>query len=71
MEGGQKVKNSVNAPGVHQGEAAGRWQSHYAGGRSNERLYPTEWVVRTLAGGNYPRLQLDRSSYPPAPGSSI
>lgn len=48
------------------GEAGGRWQSHYADVRSNDRLYPTEWVVRTLAGGNYPRLRLDRSRYPGA-----
>lgn len=25
--------------------------------------YPTEWVVRTLAGGNYPSLTLDKSLY--------
>lgn len=40
------------------------WESHYGkrnlatGGR-----YPTEWVVRTLAGGNYPHLKLDKSQY--------
>lgn len=25
--------------------------------------YPTEWVVRTLAGGRYPNLQLDKTRY--------
>lgn len=56
------MKSNGNA----QGEAAGRWRSHYAGAPSNERLYPTEWVVRTLAGGNYPHLHLDRNRYPGA-----
>lgn len=26
-------------------------------------VYPTEWVVRTLAGGNYPNLKLDKTKY--------
>jgi SAM-dependent methyltransferase len=29
-------------------------------------VYPTEWVIRTIAGGNYPGMKLDRSKYPGA-----
>jgi len=46
--------------------AAERWSAHYATSTSaggQRPLYPTEWVVRTLAGGRYPQLQLDRSRY--------
>lgn len=40
------------------------WDSFYAG-RFNPAVgrYPTEWVVRTLAGGNYPGLTIDKSRY--------
>ena len=40
------------------------WTDHYRGrlGAAAGR-YPTEWVIRTLAGGNYPRLKLDKSRY--------
>ena len=40
------------------------WRSFY-GNRllASSGRYPTEWVVRTLAGGNYPRLKLDKSGY--------
>jgi SAM-dependent methyltransferase len=37
------------------------WTRHY--GAKKRGLYPTEWVVRTLAGGNYPRLKIDKSKY--------
>lgn len=40
------------------------WEIHYADRSSRSAgRYPTEWVVRTLAGGNYPRLKLDKSRY--------
>lgn len=45
----------------HQAE---RWTTHYAGREALRPVYPTEWVVRVLAGGRYPRLHLDRSTYP-------
>jgi SAM-dependent methyltransferase len=43
------------------------WKSFY-GNRllASSGRYPTEWVVRTLAGGNYPGLKLDRAHYPGA-----
>lgn len=31
--------------------------------RASAGRYPTEWVVRTLAGGNYPGLKIDKSRY--------
>jgi SAM-dependent methyltransferase len=37
------------------------WTQHY--GAKKRGLYPTEWVVRTLAGGNYPGLKIDKSKY--------
>lgn len=40
------------------------WTEHY--GAKKRGLYPTEWVVRTLAGGNYPGLKIDKSKYPGA-----
>lgn len=40
-----------------------KW-SHFYGDRSaSVGRYPTEWVVRTLAGGRYPKLSLDKSRY--------
>lgn len=38
------------------------WGSKHAEG-IEANLYPTEWLVRVLAGGNYPRLKLDKSRY--------
>lgn len=38
------------------------WQNFYSRNRVSGR-YPTEWVVRTLAGGNYPDLKMDKSRY--------
>lgn len=29
----------------------------------NTPLYPTEWVIRTIAGGNYPNLKMDKRYY--------
>ena len=45
---------------------ADNWRRFH--GRRNSALgrYPTEWVVRTLAGGNYPDLKMDKSKYPGA-----
>ncbi len=38
------------------------WTPQYA--RYNKStVYPTEWVIRTLAGGNYPHMKLDKSKY--------
>jgi SAM-dependent methyltransferase len=40
------------------------WSSFYRGrSTSSSGRYPTEWVVRTLAGGNYPKLKLDKRKY--------
>lgn len=39
------------------------WQGFYSQDRLSRPVYPTEWVVRTLAGGSYPNLQLDKSRY--------
>jgi SAM-dependent methyltransferase len=44
--------------------AQSSWTKHYASHGPKKALYPTEWVVRTLAGGNYPGLKLDRTRYP-------
>jgi len=41
---------------------AGRWSDFYEGRVPSDR-YPTKWVVRTLAGGNYPYLKLDKARY--------
>lgn len=38
------------------------WADFYAR-RGTAGRYPTEWVVRTLAGGNYPGLKLDKAGY--------
>lgn len=41
-----------------------KWSDFYGSGyRTSVGRYPTEWVVRTLAGGNYPSLKMDKSSY--------
>jgi len=40
-----------------------QWTAHYAQHGPKGSLYPTEWVVRTLAGGNYPRLKIDKGRY--------
>jgi SAM-dependent methyltransferase len=46
---------------------ANNWNKFYQGHRGvSSGRYPTEWVVRTLAGGNYPTLHLDRTQYPGA-----
>jgi SAM-dependent methyltransferase len=55
--------------GIHGDAAASQadnWRRFH--GRRNSALgrYPTEWVVRTLAGGNYPDLKMDKSKYPGA-----
>ncbi len=39
-----------------------KWVQRYQEKKSTF-LYPTEWVVRTLAGGNYPRLKIDKSRF--------
>ncbi|MDQ6734616.1 MAG: class I SAM-dependent methyltransferase [Nitrospirota bacterium] len=31
--------------------------------KQNRGRYPTEWVIRTLAGGNYPKLKIDKSKF--------
>lgn len=38
------------------------WHEFYSQSQSGAR-YPTEWVVRTLAGGNYPELQMPKDEY--------
>jgi len=38
------------------------WAEFYSRKRLVAR-YPTEWVIRTLAGGNYPGLKMDKNSY--------
>lgn len=43
---------------------AGSWGEFYGNRiRSSAGRYPTEWVVRTLAGGNYPGLKIDKTGY--------
>lgn len=42
------------------------WSRYYGARQNSSGRYPTEWVVRTLAGGNYPDLKLDKSRYPGA-----
>jgi SAM-dependent methyltransferase len=44
-------------------KASENWTAHYAEHGPKKSLYPTEWVVRTLAGGLYPRLRMDKSHY--------
>ncbi len=41
---------------------AERWTAEYRA-RRGKPVYPTEWVIRTLAGANYPGMKLDRSAY--------
>lgn len=38
------------------------WAEFYSRKRLVAR-YPTGWVIRTLAGGNYPRLKMDKNCY--------
>src|SRR2546423_515815 len=44
------------------GESADRWHRFYSR-KPTVGPYPTEWVVRTIAGANYPGLKLDKSKY--------
>ena len=44
-------------------DQAENWRGFYGKCHSAPGRYPTEWVVRTLAGGNYPRLKMDKSHY--------
>jgi SAM-dependent methyltransferase len=37
------------------------WRRFYH--KKHSGRFPTEWVVRTLAGGNYPGLKIDKSKY--------
>src|SRR6185295_11025592 len=42
----------------------GSWGEFYGDRiRPSAGHYPTEWVVRTLAGGNYPGLKMDKTRY--------
>ncbi len=38
------------------------WSAQY-GKNVTRHVYPTEWVVRTLAGGTYPEMKLDKNRY--------
>lgn len=38
------------------------WSEQYEQTKLNP-VYPTEWVIRTITGGNYPNLKLDKSQY--------
>lgn len=43
---------------------ARNWSDFYGNRyRASAGRYPTEWVVRTLAGGNYPGLKIDKTCY--------
>lgn len=46
------------------GAAQALWQQHYTVRQNRDHVYPTEWVVRTLAGGRYPEMNLDPQRYP-------
>jgi SAM-dependent methyltransferase len=39
------------------------WQEHYASCIGKRDIYPTEWIIRTLAAPNYPGMQLDKADY--------
>lgn len=39
------------------------WRRYYSGRIAFKRLYPAEWVVRVLAGTNYPQLGINKSSF--------
>ncbi len=39
------------------------WNQFYSKQPDIKKIYPTEWVVRTLAGANYPNMKLDKSAY--------
>jgi ubiquinone/menaquinone biosynthesis C-methylase UbiE len=39
------------------------WTEFYQQKIGKKPIYPTEWVIRTLAGGNYPNLKLDKNAY--------
>lgn len=39
------------------------WTKYYSSRIQNNNIYPTEWVVRTLAGANYPQMKLDKTKY--------
>jgi SAM-dependent methyltransferase len=41
---------------------AEKWRKQYSR-QPAAGPYPTEWVIRTIAGGNYPGLKLDKSEY--------
>ena len=42
---------------------AAAWAGFYGAARRNRNVYPTEWVVRVLAGGKYPGLDLDHTGF--------
>ena len=42
------------------------WHQFYSQSQQGAR-YPTEWVVRTLAGGDYPHLKMNKAEYKGSP----
>jgi ubiquinone/menaquinone biosynthesis C-methylase UbiE len=39
-----------------------KWTKHYEVSKCNS-VYPTEWVIRTIAGANYPEYKYDKQNY--------
>lgn len=54
---------SANKPAIASEETSNAegWRRFYH--RKHSGRFPTEWVIRTLAGGNYPGLKIDKSRY--------
>lgn len=57
-----QVKNAHDSTSFAQQDS--NWGEFYGNRyRASAGRYPTEWVVRTLAGGNYPGLKIDKANY--------
>jgi SAM-dependent methyltransferase len=58
------MDNNILTPQVDIELSKEKWESFYGvNHKSDYRRYPSEWVVRTLAGGDYPDLKIDKSLY--------
>jgi SAM-dependent methyltransferase len=51
-----------STPQVLPAEGAEKWRAFYSH-KPTAGPYPTEWVIRTIAGADYPGLKLDKSKY--------
>lgn len=56
------MSTDFSTPQVLAGQDAEKWRAFYSH-KPTAGPYPTEWVIRTIAGADYPGLKLDKSKY--------